>query len=117
MKRALWLLARLYPVAWRKRYGMEFDALLEDVPHNLRTLLDVSEGAFKMQLKSWGDVRLAAALGFAGIIVAAGVSLVLPRQYQSTALVDISGRVLNRFGGRAQAPCCRPRRDLDCGER
>jgi capsular polysaccharide biosynthesis protein len=91
MKRALWLLARLYPVAWRKRYGMEFDALLEDVPHNLRTLLDVFEGAFKMQLKSWSGVRLVAALGVAGIIVAACVSLVLPRQYQSTALIDIAG--------------------------
>jgi capsular polysaccharide biosynthesis protein len=91
MKRALWLLARLYPVAWRRRYGIEFDALLEDVPPNLRTLLNVLEGAFKMQLQTWTDMKVVAALGVAGIIVAACVSLALPRQYESTAVVDIVG--------------------------
>jgi len=36
---ARWL-ARLYPPAWRERYGDEFEALLEAGPSNLRTLAD-----------------------------------------------------------------------------
>jgi capsular polysaccharide biosynthesis protein len=95
MKYALWLVARLYPVAWRKRYGIEFDALLEEVAPNIRTLLNVLGGAFKMQLTTWNDVKLVAALGVAGIIVAACVSLAAPRQYQSTAILDITGTTSN----------------------
>jgi hypothetical protein len=30
MKRTMRFLARLYPSSWRKRYGAELDALLED---------------------------------------------------------------------------------------
>ena len=34
------LLARLYPPAWRERYGEEFEALLEMGPGNFRTFAD-----------------------------------------------------------------------------
>jgi hypothetical protein len=33
--------ARLYPLAWRRRYGVEFDALLEDIAPSWRDLCDV----------------------------------------------------------------------------
>lgn len=42
--RAPWLL-RLYPTAWRARYGEEFAALLDDYPLTLFSLLDVLLGA------------------------------------------------------------------------
>ena len=39
-----WFL-RLYPRAWRRRYGEEFAALLEQVPASPAVLLDVLRGA------------------------------------------------------------------------
>lgn len=39
-----WLL-RLYPHAWRERYGDEFAALLEQSPATWRTLADVVRAA------------------------------------------------------------------------
>ena len=40
------LLMRLYPRAWRERYGAEFEALLEAGRGDLRTLADVTWSAF-----------------------------------------------------------------------
>jgi hypothetical protein len=50
MKRAIQLAANLYPQAWRKRYGVEFDALLEYYDPGWREFSDVLRGAFKMQM-------------------------------------------------------------------
>jgi hypothetical protein len=41
---------RLYPVAWRERYGEEFAALLEDQPLTPRVALDVLLGALDARL-------------------------------------------------------------------
>ena len=38
-------LLRLYPRSWRKRYGLEMEALLEDEPVRMGTALDVLLGA------------------------------------------------------------------------
>lgn len=38
-------LVRLYPRAWRERYGPEFMALLEEQPLTLRSVLDIVRGA------------------------------------------------------------------------
>jgi hypothetical protein len=50
---ARWI-ARLYPPAWRKRYGEEFEALLEASPNTLKTVVNsvcsaVSERMFPTQ--------------------------------------------------------------------
>ena len=44
--------SRLYPASWRRRYGVEFEALLEDAGRNWRDVLDVLLGALKMQMTS-----------------------------------------------------------------
>jgi hypothetical protein len=41
MKRMLKLLARLYPAEWRRRYGAEYEALLEEKTPRVRDLFDV----------------------------------------------------------------------------
>ena len=41
MKRLIWLATRLYPSAWRERYGLEFEALLEDANSGGGDLWDV----------------------------------------------------------------------------
>ena len=57
MKRLLKLLARLYPSAWRNRYGAEYDALLEDTTPRTQDAFNVLWGATKMHLTSHGKIR------------------------------------------------------------
>jgi hypothetical protein len=44
-------LARLYPAAWRRRYGEEFLALLEALPASPRVVLDAFSGAIDAHLR------------------------------------------------------------------
>lgn len=90
MKRLLFFAARLYPRSWRRRYGAEFDALLEDVNPTLSELFNVLGGALKMQLAR-GNLywKLGAALAIAGAAVAAIVSFTAPRPYVSTSILRI----------------------------
>ena len=45
--------AWLYPPRWRRRYGVEFDALLEDVRPGWRELLNVLKGALERSWRDW----------------------------------------------------------------
>ncbi len=47
----------LYPGAWRRRYGDEFAALLEQTPLTLRTLFDVGVSAVDAHLNPTGPMR------------------------------------------------------------
>lgn len=58
MKRALKLLARLYPARWRDRYGAEFDALLDDISPSFGDLCDVLGGALRARMLSSMDAYL-----------------------------------------------------------
>ncbi len=66
MKTLVRLLAKLYPAAWRTKYGAEFDQLLED--SGSRRAWNVLAGALKMQFTFWGYGRFAAAGIVVGII-------------------------------------------------
>jgi hypothetical protein len=44
-------LTRLYPLAWRKRYGGEFEALLEEGRDDLGTLFDVAWSALRERIQ------------------------------------------------------------------
>jgi len=46
-------LLRLYPRAWRERYGEEFLALLDDRPLSLKHVFDVVAGAADARLAGW----------------------------------------------------------------
>jgi hypothetical protein len=92
------LAAKLYPRRWRERYGAEFDALMEDVEPDGRELANVLGGALKMQLKSeTAYFKLAAVLGAIGAVAALGVSLRVPEQYQSTAVMRVTSDSQNQF--------------------
>jgi hypothetical protein len=47
----------LYPAAWRRRYGDEFEALLEQTPLTFRTLFDVGVSAVDAHLNPTGPMR------------------------------------------------------------
>jgi uncharacterized protein involved in exopolysaccharide biosynthesis len=102
MKRWIRFVARLYPASWRRRYGVEFDALLEDAGSDGRAFLDVMKGALAMQIRTWNVARTLAITGVMGALVALGISFAMPRRYVSTAVVEIIPQL--RLGRPASAP-------------
>jgi hypothetical protein len=91
MRRALLLLARLYPRAWRERYGAEFNALMEDVPPDWREFTDVLGGAIKMQLTNQAAyLKLAAVMAMVGAVAAIGLSFASSNHYTSTAVLRMT---------------------------
>jgi len=86
MKPILKFLARLYPSEWHKRYGAEFDALLEDGTPRARDAFDVFLGALKMQITRSTFVKITLACSLAGILVAGVISFAVPTSYVSQAL-------------------------------
>jgi capsular polysaccharide biosynthesis protein len=81
---------RLYPVSWRRRYGVEFAALLEDANRNWSDVLDVLLGALKMQTKTWTFGKIAASFAAAGAVLCSAVSFVaVPDKYTSDAVLRL----------------------------
>ena len=75
MRRLLRWASRLYPSAWRQRYGAEFEALLEDVGPKGSDLWDVLKGALVMQTTRLNLLSIMAACTLAGGLVAGVASL------------------------------------------
>jgi hypothetical protein len=65
-ERLIRLAGRLYPTSWPSRYGVEFEALLEDTVGEWHDALDVLLGALKMQMTTWNFAKITAAFGLAG---------------------------------------------------
>jgi hypothetical protein len=91
MKPLLKLLARLYPSAWHRRYGAEFDALLEDRPPRLRDAFDILVGALKMQIKTWSPLQIIRICTLLGMVIAAIISFATPPQYISQTFISVNG--------------------------
>lgn len=89
MKRILKLLARLYPVEWRKRYGAEYETLLEDAAPRAWDIFDVLWGALEMQLTSRNFVRIVLPCSLAGIFAAILFSLAVPPHYSSEKILPV----------------------------
>ncbi len=90
MKRIMRFLTRLYPSKWRKRYGAEFDALLEDAMPSARNAFDVFGAALKMQMTAWGFGRITLACTVAGTLMAAAISFAFPVHYASQTIVCLT---------------------------
>src|SRR5690349_1298408 len=58
MKPILRLLTRLYPASWRKRYGRELEALIEEAQPGLSGAFDILRGALTMQAFNWTPLRV-----------------------------------------------------------
>jgi hypothetical protein len=87
MKRRLaYWLARLYPAAWRARYGDEFDALVEDSRPGWHGLADIARGGMAMQLQmGFTPVRGALWFGLAALVLAIPGSLLIRDSFISMA--------------------------------
>ena len=51
MRNLIRFAAWLYPRRWRERYGVEFDALLDDARPGWRELANVLKGALAIQIR------------------------------------------------------------------
>ncbi len=89
MRGLLRLLARLYPAEWRKRYGAEYEALLDEGKPRVRDVFDVVWGAFKMQMTTVSFVRIMLVCSLAGALGAVGLSFMAPRKYLSQTLISV----------------------------
>lgn len=90
----LWA-ARLYPKAWRARYGDEFAAMIEDLPAGRArwaTVGDILRGALVMRVRR-SVMGMTVTGGLAGLVIAAGVGLAIPNHYHTVALVQAGNGV------------------------
>lgn len=88
MRRLLGWAVRLYPRAWRERYGEEFAALLEDSLLRWRDAWDVAKEALAMQVRR-AFVQVAAGIAL-GALIGGLISLDHERYVVST-VIAISG--------------------------
>jgi len=89
MKRVIRWIVGLYPARWRRRYGVEFDDLLEDIRPGWRDLFDLLRGALEMQIAMGTFGKILAVFGVSGALIAGAVSLTLPDRYRSSVLVRV----------------------------
>src|SRR5687768_13006932 len=92
MNWALRLAIGLYPRRWRRRYGRELEALIEDSGIGWLDVFDILRGAFIMRIKDFRTLPLVAAL--AGACVGTVVYLRAPALYASTSTVRMTDRSL-----------------------
>ncbi len=90
MKTLASLVVRLYPKAWRARYAVELEALLEDMGPGAGDLWDIARGALFMQMTNINFWKIVVCCALAGALAAGIVSATLPNRYVSTAVIRIN---------------------------
>lgn len=98
MKRVLRFLAQLYPSAWRKRYGVEYEALIEQSTPRLRDAFDAFWTAAKMHATSRDFQRFVLPCALAGALIAAAISFAVQPQYVSQTVISVTTRSANPKG-------------------
>ena len=114
VRRWIRIASRLYPSRWRRRYGAEFDALLEDTRPTLKNALDVAWGALEMHMKMLTFSKLAVLCGVSGAILAAVMAVRMPGKYVSEAVIRVSGdaQSVRLFRDRVLPRALTPKHDI-----
>jgi hypothetical protein len=89
MKRLLRLAARLYPAAWRSRYGVEFQALLEETRPGWRDIVDVLSGGLQMHLKRGHPALTVAAFSIVGAFGAGAIGFHTAARFASKGTMTL----------------------------
>jgi uncharacterized protein involved in exopolysaccharide biosynthesis len=89
MKRLLRLAARLYPAAWRDRYGVEFQALLDETKPSWRDVVDVLNGGLQMRLRRAHPALTVAVFGIAGAVGAGAIAFSTTNRFESTGTMIV----------------------------
>jgi hypothetical protein len=90
MRRLLKFLAQLYPTDWRKRYGVEYEALLEQSTPRARDAFDVLCSAVNMHLTGWDLRRIVFPCAIAGALLATAISFAVPARYVSETVISVT---------------------------
>ncbi len=88
-KLAQFVAAKLYPKAWRERYGTEFDCLLDDVNPSWWDVFNVFKGGLEMRVKSSRVVWIATVFGLLGALAGALATFAMPPRFASTVVIQI----------------------------
>jgi hypothetical protein len=86
VRRLLELAMRLYPAGWRRRYGPEFVALIEDMRPKWTDLFDILKGGIVAQFTG---MKLAGIIAVVGLIGAFGVSFAMHDRWTSGTTVSV----------------------------
>jgi uncharacterized protein involved in exopolysaccharide biosynthesis len=89
MKFLLRLAVGLYPPAWRARYGVEFQALLDETRPGWRDIADVLNGGLQMRLRYLHPAVTVAALGIAGAILSGAIAFNTTGRFASTGTLNV----------------------------
>ena len=89
MRFLLRLAVKLYPPAWRARYGVEFQALLDETQLGWRDIVDVLSGGLQMRLRYLRPSLAVAALGIVGAIGAGGIAFATASRFASTGTMTV----------------------------
>jgi uncharacterized protein involved in exopolysaccharide biosynthesis len=85
------LASHFYPASWRRRYALEFDAMLDEVDADWRDFFDTLKGALTMQFTSWNLKTIALVFAMIGAVIATAVAFSIPNRYSSEAVMRFSG--------------------------
>jgi hypothetical protein len=91
MKKLLRMAAHLYPAAWRDRYGVEFQALLDQIDPGWLDIVDVIKGGLQMRLRRTHPAVIVAAVGVAGAFVAGAAALSTADRFVSRGTINVRG--------------------------
>ena len=89
MRFLLRLAVGLYPPTWRARYGVEFQALLDETQSGWRDIVDVLSGGVQMRLRYAHPALTVAALSIVGAIGAGGIAFGTAGRFASTGTMNV----------------------------
>ena len=85
------VIAKLYPRAWRQRYGSEFAALLEDLNPSARTAFNTFTGAIAMQIRTWSYGWIVSISALFAVALFAALLVAVPKTYVSAGTLRWTG--------------------------
>jgi hypothetical protein len=83
------LATRVYPAAWWDRYGVEFEALLDETKPGWRNVVDVLNGGLQMRLEHTGPALTMAAFSLVGAVGAGAMAFSTAERFASTATLSV----------------------------
>jgi uncharacterized protein involved in exopolysaccharide biosynthesis len=107
MKHWVRLASRFYPASWRRRYAIEFDAMLDEMDTGWKDVFDTVRGVLTMQFASWNLKTTALAFAVTGAALAAAIAFSIPSRYQSTSVMRITPARVGQGAAWAAGPAQR----------
>lgn len=89
MKKLAQFVSRLYPGAWRERYGAEFNALLDDLTLSWRDVFDIFVGGLIMRITRSEAALITVVAGVCGALLGGIAGWRVPPRFESSGVIRI----------------------------